>query len=168
MKQWAVWLAAFCLASWVASVSAHEAQLVESSPGNGDILEAAPQQISARFSEEIVYEESWLKVLNSAGEQVDNGDGGVDLNNPERDSLLATMPASLPDDVYTVEWQVMLLDGDVTEGAFTFTLGNPTAVELSEEYGQSDSAKIIVWLATVAGLVLVLVLITILWRKKVY
>lgn len=168
MKKWSVIFAAVWLVSWVLTINAHEAKLIESSPANGALLGEAPEQISARFSEEIVFGESGLVVLNNNGEQVDNGDGGVDLDNPNRDSLLVTLPASLPDGVYTVEWRVMLLDGDVTEGAFTFTVGEPTAVSTNTHPTPSESSTAIAWIASAVGIVLIALLIVTIVRKKVY
>lgn len=168
MKKWSFLLAVIWLASWVLSTLAHEAQLLESSPANGAILDDAPQQVSARFSEELVFEESWIRVLNSEGAPVDNGDGGVDLNNPDRDTLLATLPDSLPEGVYTVEWHVVLLDGDATKGAFTFTIGHPTAVPSTEHPPRSVSSLTISWIASALGVVLIAALITTIVRKKVY
>ncbi len=168
VKRWVAFLLVFlCSVVMITAVSAHAAQLVESSPGNGDILEETPSEIFARFDEEIVYPDSWIKVYNSSGEQVDEGDGGVDLNNSERDSLIIYISLPLPDDVYTVEWHVMLLDGDVTEDAFTFTIGSPNIVEDSPSNATSFS-NMLAWVASGIGLLLLIVLIFIMWRNKVY
>lgn len=167
----AICLAFFCFVGVVTAVSAHAAQLVKSNPENGAILDEVSGEVFARFSEEIVYPDSWLKVFNSAGEQVDSGDGGVDLNSPERDSLIATLPASLPEAVYTVEWQVTLLDGDTTDGAFTFTVGTPAATSSENENSpqtQTDLSTTITWIATGIGLILTIVLAAYIWRNKVY
>ena len=150
--------AAVCLVGLViTAVSAHNAQLVESSPTNGALLDEAPAHVLTRFDEEAVYPDSSLKVFNTAGNQVDNGDGSVDLKNPEHDSLIVTLPTPLPDDVYTVEWQITLLDGDTTEGAFTFTVGSP-AQTANPAPAPNNSASGLTLIAAALGIVLVLVL----------
>lgn len=153
-------LFAFCLlAVSAAGVWAHEAEVVESSPRNGEILATAPAEVWARFAEELVSDESSIRVLDAAGNQVDNGDGGLDLFDAEHETLKVTLPA-LEDGVYTVEYQVMLLDGDVTEGAFAFTVGDGAggAAAVTPAASSAESTlPLPVWLvAILAGLIIVI------------
>lgn len=115
--------AVFVLLGTVTAVFAHEVELLESTPKNGDLLAESPPEVVALFSEELVSSESSMKVTNRQGEQVDNGDGGVDLNDPDHASMIVTLPP-LPDGTYTVEWHATLLDGDATDGAFAFAIGD--------------------------------------------
>ena len=52
--------------------------------------------------------------------QLDNGDGGVDPDDPEHASMVVSLPA-LPEGVYLVRWTaVTAVDGDLVGGVFTF------------------------------------------------
>jgi LPXTG-motif cell wall-anchored protein len=119
--------AVFLLTSAVTAVFAHEVELLESTPANGDLLVESPPEVIARFSEELISGESSMIVVNAQGVQVDNGDGGVDLNDPDHASMIVSLP-SLPDGVYTVQWHAALLDGDATDDAFAFTIGEAPEV----------------------------------------
>jgi len=105
-----------------AAVPAHEIEVASSEPGKGETLAASPSRVRLEFEEELQTQESTVGVFNSAGEQVDAGDGGVDLEDPDHASLVASLPP-LPDGVYTVRWEALLLDGDRSAGEYVFYVG---------------------------------------------
>src|SRR5581483_2617754 len=71
---------------------------------------------------------SSLQVMDAAGNRVDNNDGQVDLQNPDRQRMFVTLPP-LPDGVYTVRWvTVSADDGDQAEGTFRFGVGADTVL----------------------------------------
>jgi len=111
------------------AVFAHDAVIERSSPANGEVLPEAPTQVVAWFAEELVSGESSLAVFDAQGQQRDNGDGGVDLNDPDHASMIVTLPP-LPDGSYTVQWRAVLLDGDASSGAFAFAIGENQTVAL--------------------------------------
>lgn len=107
----------------VSTVSAHS-RLVQSEPANGQALEQSPDKVVAWFSEELDSGASEMQVFNAQGRQVDNGDGGVDLNDLDHLSMIATLPSELPESTYTVHWVAASAeDGDVVEGDFAFNVG---------------------------------------------
>ena len=57
--------------------------------------------------------------MNERGDQVDRRDSRVERTNPAL--LRATVPP-LPRGTYKVLWRVLSIDGDVTEGTFTFLI----------------------------------------------
>ena len=103
-------------------VIAHEASILESQPEAGAQLDQAPASVWLRFGEELISSSSWIKVHDASGSQVDQGDGGVDLHDPNHSSMVVSLP-SLPDGMYTVRWKATLLDGDFAEESFTFIVG---------------------------------------------
>jgi copper transport protein len=110
-----------------AAASAH-ATLLRAEPDQGSVLDEPPRQITAWFDQELATgDASSLRVFDSSDRQVDNRDGGVDLNDAEHTSMVVTLPASLPKDTYTVRWRAMSTQdshsGHVTAGEFTFTIG---------------------------------------------
>lgn len=116
----------------VTAVFAHSAALLKTEPANGAVLAESPPTVTAWFAEELASGESSLKVFDTSGQQVDNGDGGVDLNDPDHASMVVTLPA-LPNGSYTVQYHILLLDGDATDGAFAFAVGEGETVVLPAE-----------------------------------
>ena len=166
------------LFSMATAVSAHEAVLIKSDPANGEILIESPSEVRAWFEEELVSAESTLKVFSAQGAQVDNRDGGVNLNDPDHASMIVTMPP-LADGSYTVQWHVTLLDGDTSDGAFAFAVGQDQEVIPAEkpvagpdakpvtapgDDGSGSSAGILV--VVVAGLFILLLIGGLLLRRR--
>jgi copper resistance protein C len=110
------------MALWSTVAAAHETVVTESSPADGAILAASPAQVVARFSEELDTKESTIRVLDAAGKQFSDGNGKVDLDDPDHQSMIAVLPAPLPQGAYTVQWHAVLVDGDASDGTFTFTV----------------------------------------------
>ena len=102
--------------------TAHSTTVTSSDPGDGAILAHSPAQVKAAFADELVTKSSTMIVLDADGKQVSEGQGKVDLNDPDHASMLALLPAPLPDGAYTVRWHALLTDGDTTDGAFKFAI----------------------------------------------
>ena len=160
----------FVLMGAVTAVFAHEVELLKSTPASGEFLDESPPEVRAWFSEEMVSGESWLSVVNNEGVQVDNGDGGVDLNDPDHASMIVTLPP-LPDGSYAVQWHATLLDGDATEGAFSFAVGTgqpviATAAPAAAAEGSSSGLSGGMIAALVAGLVVLVLIGGIVLRRR--
>lgn len=124
-----IWLLLFSFMI-TSTVSAHSS-LVRSEPENGEVLEESPAQVAVWFSEELDSQSSTILVFDSQYNQVDNGDGNVDLSDLDHLSMTVGLPP-LSSGTYTVQWAaVSVEDGDATEGGFTFTVGNPTIQDKS-------------------------------------
>lgn len=95
--------------------------LIKSDPVDGIMLEQPPSQVITWFETEIE-SDSTLQVFDLEGNQVDNTDGGVDLDDPDHASMIVSLPA-LPDGVYIVQWKAVLADGDTVESKFSFGVG---------------------------------------------
>lgn len=120
---------------------AHLVELLASFPENGMILSQSPEVITAVFNEEMQSSTSNIQVFDADGNQVDNGNGGVDLNDPNHASMLVNVPA-LAGGAYTVRWQVVLLDGDATAGAFNFFVGDEAAADAARFAPISNEAEV--------------------------
>jgi methionine-rich copper-binding protein CopC len=109
---------------WLVVGATAHALLLKSQPESGATLVQSPLRVIAWFSQELDTGLSTLHVANGDGQQVDNGDGGVDLNDPDHASLVVTLPLGLPDGLYTVQWTATSVeDGDTTSGQFSFVVG---------------------------------------------
>jgi methionine-rich copper-binding protein CopC len=108
--------------SAVMVVSAHGVEVVKSNPVDGAALAQSPEQVKVWFNEELQTGDSILQVIDAKGTQVDMGNGGVDLDDPEHASMKVDTTA-LPAGAYIVKWHVVLTDGDASDGEFGFTVG---------------------------------------------
>jgi methionine-rich copper-binding protein CopC len=120
----------FLLISSVIEVSAHGVEVLKSDPAEGSVLQQSPSQVKVFFNEELKAGESTLQVLNSKGDKVDLGNGGVDLDDPDHASMKVDV-SSLPTGIYLVNWHVVLTDGDASDGQFNFTVGQVSPAESS-------------------------------------
>ncbi|HLH23336.1 MAG TPA: copper resistance protein CopC [Chloroflexota bacterium] len=109
------------------AASAH-ARYDHSDPAGDSVVPTAPTQVQAWFTEGVRSQGSSLQVTDAAGNRVDNNDGQVDLNDPDRKRMFVSLPP-LPDGVYTVNWvTVSADDGDQAEGSFRFGVGVNTVL----------------------------------------
>ncbi|WP_435846407.1 copper resistance CopC/CopD family protein [Streptomyces fradiae] len=110
------------------TASAHSA-LTGSDPADGAVVAAAPQRVTLTFSEQVALGDDGIRVLEPSGKRADSGElhdlcsgpvvrYGVDL----RDGL--------PDGTYTVAWQAVSADSHPISGAFTFSIGEPSATKV--------------------------------------
>ncbi|MEU6809596.1 copper resistance protein CopC [Streptomyces sp. NPDC046831] len=102
--------------------SAHAA-LTGSDPQQGVVVDQAPAQVSLTFSEKVALNDDSLRVLDPRGQRVDTGTpsetGGTTYAVRLRDGL--------PDGTYTVAYQVVSADSHPVAGAYTFSVGAPSA-----------------------------------------
>jgi len=110
--------AASILAAVLATGSAWaHAHLVTATPADGAALTAAPDNISITLTEDIEPAFSHLKLATAAG-------GMIPLAAERADgkALSARPSTALPPGAYTVDWQVLSVDGHKTSGSFGFTV----------------------------------------------
>jgi methionine-rich copper-binding protein CopC len=123
-------LAIFLSFLFAGMAAAHNVQMTRSDPAAGAVLAESPAQLVAWFNEEMKTQISTIQVFDASGQQVDKGDGGVDLNDPYHASMAVSLPP-LPNGAYTVRWHVVLLDDDPTDGEFTFYVGEKPAGDIA-------------------------------------
>ena len=139
-------------------VLAH-AQLVASSPGAGEQLEAAPDELRIVFSEPIEAEFTSLDVMANDELLVSRG-GTVDPADPYALVLGGPDLPPLPDGVVAVTWRTLsAADGHTAEGTYSFAIGtDATAPAPGGGMTHTDAAPIDVvgrWL-TYLGLLVAL------------
>ncbi|MEV6614549.1 copper resistance protein CopC [Streptomyces sp. NPDC051051] len=106
--------------------SAHAA-LTGSDPAQGTVVEKAPAQVSLTFSEQVSTGVDSVRVLDPKGRRVDTGEpsavGGT--------THAVRLHSGLPDGTYTVTYQVVSADSHPVAGAYTFSIGAPSATSVS-------------------------------------
>lgn len=101
------------------TAAAGHAVLQRAEPRVESKLKRSPEEVKLYFSERLEPAYSAVRVVNDRDQRVDRGDSRVDRANPAL--LRATLPP-LPPGTYKVLWRVLSIDGDVTEGTFTFRI----------------------------------------------
>lgn len=91
-----------------------------SEPRVGHALDAPPTTVRIWFDGALEPEFSTLRVVNSAGDRVDNGDAHVGTTDPRL--LEIGLRPSLPAGRYRVFWSVVARDGHRTEGDYAFRI----------------------------------------------
>jgi methionine-rich copper-binding protein CopC len=105
-------------AAMAAPASAHAA-IERTEPGNGALLDDAPDRILLAFTEAPDPSLTTITLVDAAGDAVPTG--AVEL---VADTDVAVGVRDLADGVYTVSWRtVSRVDGPVTSGAFSFGIG---------------------------------------------
>lgn len=99
----------------------------EASPTPGALLSSPPSQVRLAFSVEsggLIPEQSFFWVVKDQSRSV-VALGTVDLNAPDRDVMVATLP-SLERGVYFVKWvAISHNDQGFSEGSFSFAVTGP-------------------------------------------
>jgi methionine-rich copper-binding protein CopC len=143
--------------------NAHGVEPLSASPAEGAVLTESPEQVRLTFAEEISETGNSLGVFNEKNVQVDLGDGGVDLNDPQHEALVASLPA-LSEGIYLVKWKVTLTDGDSSEGQYTFGIGNVILPAAPVEHDENDTKSgFSVWYWIIGAALLIAVIAAGIW-----
>lgn len=130
---WVVTLAA------AAPVSAH-ASLLRSDPAAGGSFTDGPAAITLWFSEAIEEDYSQIDILRRDGSRVLTGDSELLADSTDLGVRL-TLDDPLPEGSYTVVWSALsAVDSHVSEGFFSFTVGEAILPNRAEESALAQSA----------------------------
>ena len=142
---------------WHGDVVRAHAHLASADPAPDSVLEEAPDRVVIRFTEPLEPAFSEIRVLDSSGAGVDNGDSAVDPINP---FVMSVSLAPLADGTYTVGWKnVSTVDGHPVRGSFIFSVGAPSeemaVVEVEEALFYSPAEPFVGWALFMGVLLLV-------------
>jgi copper transport protein len=114
------WVAAalllFVVAGPLAGTAGAHAVLIESRPGNDELVEQAPAEVVLVFDDTVVAEQGGVRVIDPDGARVEAGapasaDRGRRISQPLGDG---------PTGTYTVSYRVLSSDGHVISGSFVY------------------------------------------------
>jgi copper transport protein len=111
------------MVGFAAPAFAH-AQLLGTSPTNGAVLTSAPGQVVLTFGEAVQAPPTAIEIFSAGGQRVATGPVGHPAGRP--DQVEAALPKSL-EGTYIVSWRVISADTHPVDGAFTFSVGAPSA-----------------------------------------
>ncbi|MFD4371459.1 copper resistance protein CopC [Streptomyces sp. NPDC058486] len=117
------------LLAGAAPASAHAA-LTGSDPKDGAVVATAPKEVGLTFSEQVAMSPDSIRVLDPAGRRADTGEI-IDLCSGAVVKYGVALRAGLPDGTYTVAWQTVSADSHPIAGAFTFSIGAPSATSVA-------------------------------------
>ncbi|WP_326598128.1 copper resistance CopC/CopD family protein [Streptomyces sp. NBC_01803] len=114
-----------------ATPAAAHASLTGSTPADGEVVATAPAQVTLTFSEQVALSDDSIRVLDPRAERADTGD----VTDEGDDTHAVALRPGLEDGTYTVAWQAVSADSHPIAGAFTFSIGAPSAttVELPDQ-----------------------------------
>ncbi|MFE2328540.1 copper resistance CopC/CopD family protein [Streptomyces sp. NPDC059385] len=108
-----------------APATAHAA-LTASDPKDGAVVATAPAQVTLSFSEQVAMGGDSIRILDPQGKRVDTGELR-DLCSGNTVRYGTALRSGLPNGTYTVAWQAVSADSHPISGAFTFSIGAPSA-----------------------------------------
>lgn len=107
------------------TASAH-AVLLSTTPANGQVLATSPTVVSMRFSESVDLGLAQVRLIGPDGTDV----AGLPAAAPapsENRVVQLTIPDPLSNGTYVVAWRVISADTHPVQGAFTFSVGQPSS-----------------------------------------
>jgi copper transport protein len=122
------------------SPAAAHAELVSTSPGNGEQLRTPPTDLRLTFTESVNLVDDGIRLVDHVGAIVVTSEPSV-----RGRTVIWPMPSDLPEGPYVVTWRVVSSDGHPVNGAFSFGVGTSTAAvpgsaTAPETAGMGDSA----------------------------
>ncbi|MFF4424857.1 copper resistance CopC/CopD family protein [Streptomyces sp. NPDC001549] len=113
-----------------ASPATAHAALTASDPKDGAVVATAPAQVTLSFSEQVAMGDDSIRVLDPQGKRVDTGELR-DMCSGNTVRYGSALHTGLPDGTYTVAWQAVSADSHPISGAFTFSIGAPSATDVT-------------------------------------
>ncbi|MET9397367.1 FixH family protein [Kitasatospora sp. NPDC002965] len=125
-----------------AGPAAAHATLQTTDPVQNAVLPTAPQAVTLTFSEAVSLSGDSVRVLDPAGRTVDAG-GPVHADGKDNTARVG-LNGGLANGTYTVAWRAVSEDSHPIGGAFTFSIGAPSATTVSTAALQSAEADDVV------------------------
>ncbi|MEU6310310.1 copper resistance protein CopC [Streptomyces sp. NPDC047014] len=124
-----------------ASPAAAHAALTASDPTDGAVVATAPAQVTLSFSEQVAMGDDSIRVLDPQGRRVDTGELR-DMCSGNTVRYGTALHTGLPDGTYTVAWQAVSADSHPISGAFTFSIGAPSATDVTLPTAQAGGGPV--------------------------
>ncbi|MDX3308915.1 copper resistance CopC/CopD family protein [Streptomyces sp. NPDC054884] len=105
--------------------SAHAA-LRSADPADGSVVKTSPGSITLTFTESVGLLDDSFRVFDPDNRRVKTGRAGH--ADDRADTARVTLPRKLGTGTFTVAWRVVSADSHPIAGAFTFSVGKPSAV----------------------------------------
>ena len=129
------------LALLPASANAHTV-LTTTTPERGARLDAAPEQVTLRFSEPVETEFGAVRVFDAAGREVQSG--GAFHPDGRASEVAVRLREGLGEDGYAATYRVLSADSHPVSGGFVFVVGDAAmpATTVGELLGDNDTGAV--------------------------
>ena len=117
-------LSALLLLGFAAPEALAHAALLRTTPGDSEILQSGPKEVTLTFGEDVGIGLGQLKVLSADGRRVDTG---APSQSDHATVVHIPLLSGIPEGTYVVIWRVVSADSHPVSGAFTFSVGKPSA-----------------------------------------
>ncbi|MFD4241324.1 copper resistance CopC/CopD family protein [Streptomyces sp. NPDC058525] len=124
-----------------ASPASAHAALTASDPADGAVVATAPAQVTLSFSEQVALGDDSIRVLDPQGKRVDTGELR-DMCSGSTVRYGTALHSGLPNGTYTVAWQAVSADSHPISGAFTFSIGAPSATDVTLPAAQTGGGPV--------------------------
>ncbi|MER6251034.1 copper resistance protein CopC [Streptomyces sp. NPDC001584] len=124
-----------------ASPATAHAALTASDPKDGAVVATAPAQVTLSFSEQVAMGDDSIRVLDPQSKRVDTGELR-DMCSGNTVRYGTALHTGLPDGTYTVAWQAVSADSHPVSGAFTFSIGAPSATDVTLPTAQAGGGPV--------------------------
>ncbi|MFD7911603.1 copper resistance protein CopC [Streptomyces sp. NPDC059752] len=124
-----------------ASPATAHAALTASDPKDGAVVATAPAQVTLSFSEQVAMGDDSIRVLDPQGKRVDTGELR-DMCSGNTIRYSTALHTGLPNGTYTVAWQAVSADSHPISGAFTFSIGAPSATDVTLPTAQAGGGPV--------------------------
>jgi copper transport protein len=139
-----------------APASAH-AQLISTTPQEGEVLDVPPEEILLTFNEPVLSVPDGVTVFDAAGD-------GVASSAATRDSdLVVTLDDEVEDGTLVVAWRVVSADGHPIAGSLTFSIGAPSETVVASPTAVEPGVPVVLSITRAAAYVGLLLAVGLLW-----
>ncbi|WP_085211465.1 copper resistance CopC/CopD family protein [Streptomyces sp. Amel2xC10] len=118
------------------TASAHAA-LSGTDPADGSVVKTSPRAITLTFTESVGLLDDSFRVLDPDNQRVRTGKAGHVKG--RADTVTVALPEKLGTGTFTVAWRVVSEDSHPVSGAFTFSVGEPSATRAVLPSGADDN-----------------------------
>jgi copper transport protein len=132
--------ALLALAVCAPTAGAH-ATIVRTTPADTAVLPAQPRVVTMRWSESVELGNGAVRLLDASGKELDTADPARVRGDAATAAL--TLPGGLARGTYVVAWRVTSADSHPVTGAFSFAVGEPSAVVTADEGGTSQVYEVL-------------------------
>ncbi|MFD4879007.1 copper resistance CopC/CopD family protein [Streptomyces sp. NPDC058420] len=115
----------FLLLLGTASTASAHAALESTDPADGSVLKSAPRTVTLTFSESVALLDDSFRVYDPDNRRVSTS--SAHHAQGTGDTASVTLPGKLGTGTFTVAWRVVSADSHPVSGAFTFSIGKPSA-----------------------------------------
>ncbi|MDX3458107.1 copper resistance protein CopC [Streptomyces sp. ME02-8801-2C] len=130
-------LVLFLFVGGAGTASAHAA-LRSTDPRDGSVLDSAPRQVTLTFTESVGLLDDSFRAFDPDGRRVSTGE--AEHVDGRSDAVRVSLPKGLGEGTFTVAWRVVSADSHPISGAFTFSIGEPSATPAAIDTGPTENA----------------------------